>query len=123
MLDSFKFLLENLINNIAVSISPDNGSLISFAKSIVVYSNSNQKRNIEKYLGNKMDKIKKIAEPKKNTLEHYKRELEFDLPKNSLELSDTAIKAMIKEVEVGKYIKSILKSNLLYSTSVPEVWR
>lgn len=123
LLDSFKFLLENLINNIAVSISPDNGSLISFAKSIVVYSNSNQKRNIEKYLGNKMDKIKKIAEPKKNTLEHYKRELEFDLPKNSLELSDTAIKAMIKEVEVGKYIKSILKSNLLYSTSVPEVWR
>ena len=70
-----------------------------------------------------MDKIKKIAEPKKNTLEHYKRELEFDLPKNSLELSATAIKSMIKDVEVGKYIKSILKINLPYSTSVPEVWR
>ena len=104
-------------------IPPDNGSLITFAKSIVVYSNSNQKMDVENYLGNKMDKIKKIIEPQKNTLEHYKRKLEFELPKNSLELSDTAIKAMIKEVAVGKYIKSILKSNLPYSTSVPEVWR
>lgn len=123
LLDSFKFLFENLINNMAGPISPDNGSLITFAKSIVVYSNSNQKMDVENYLGNKMDKIKKIIEPQKNTLEHYKRKLEFELPNNSLELSDTAIKAMIKEVEVGKYIKSILKSNLLYSTSVPEVWR
>ena len=123
LLDSFKFLLENLINNMAGPISPDNGSLITFAKSIVVYSNSNQKMDVENYLGNKMDKIKKIIEPQKNTLEHYKRKLEFELPNNSLELSDTAIKAMIKEVEVGKYIKSILKSNLPYSTSVPEVWR
>lgn len=123
LLDSFKFLLENLINNIHGLISPDKGQLEMFARSIVVYSNSKQKMEVENCLGNKIDKIKKITEPQKNTLEHYKRKLEFELPKNSLELSDTAIKAMIKEVEVGKYIKSILKSNLPYSTSVPEVWR
>ena len=123
LVDSFKFLLENLINNIHGLISPDKGQLEMFARSIVVYSNSKQKMEVENCLGNKIDKIKKITEPQKNTLEHYKRKLEFELPKNSLELSDTAIKAMIKEVEVGKYIKSILKSNLPYSTSVPEVWR
>lgn len=122
LLDSFKFLLENLINNIHGLISPDKGQLEMFARSIVVYSNSKQKMEVENCLGNKIDEIKKITEPQKNILEleQYKKSLENDLPKNSLESS---IKFMMRKVEVGKYIKSILKSNLLYSTSLPEVWR
>lgn len=122
LLDSFKFLLENLINNIHGLISPDKGQLEMFARSIVVYSNSKQKMEVENCLGNKIDEIKKITEPQKNILEleQYKKSLENDLPKNSLESS---IKFMMRKVEVGKYIKSILKSNLPYSTSVPEVWR
>lgn len=122
LLDSFKFLLENLINNIHGLISPDKGQLEMFARSIVVYSNSKQKMEVENCLGNKIDEIKKITEPQKNILEleQYKKSLENDLPKKSLESS---IKFMMRKVEVGKYIKSILKSNLLYSTSLPEVWR
>ena len=123
LLDSFQFLLENLINNIDESISPDYGSLISFAKSIVVYTNSKQKMQVENYLGQQLDKINKNTEPKQETLEYYNQRLQFDIPKNSVELSDTAIKAMGKELETGKYIKSFLRRQSAYSTRVPEVWK
>ena len=123
LLDSFQFLLENLINNIDESISPDYGSLISFAKSIVVYTNSKQKMQVENYLGQQLDKINKNTEPKQETLEYYNQRLKFDIPKNSVELSDTAIKAMGKELETGKYIKSFLRRQSAYSTRVPKVWK
>lgn len=122
-LDSFKFLLEKLINNIDKLISPDYGSLISFAKSIVVYTNYKQKIRVENCLGQQLDKINKNTEPKQETLEYYKQKLQVNsnLPKNSM--SDDAIKAMGKEIEVGKYIKSFLRSQSAYSTEVPEVWK
>ena len=96
---------------------------MSFAKSIVVYTNSKQKMQVENYLGQQLDKINKNTEPKQETLEYYNQRLQFDIPKNSVELSDTAIKAMGKELETSKYIKSFLRRQSAYSTRVPEVWK
>ena len=41
----------------------------------------------------------------------YKSKLETDVPRGSIELSDLAIDQMAKRVNVGKYIKGLLKQN------------
>lgn len=113
--DSTDFYLEELINKVS-ELAPDEGSLIYLAQSIVVYEDEEQL----KYFSDN----KEISTPiiKEDIIDIYRNKLLTDIPSNSIELNDTAIKGMINEIETGKYIKSILRTDPDYLSKIPEIW-
>lgn len=109
--DSLKFKLEELINNMGSVISPDYGSLNNFMESIVLYNDNEHQSKVEQYLCSIANDVGTSAESDEEMLSIYKSKLETDVPRGSIELSDLAIDQMAKRVNVGKYIKDLMKQN------------
>lgn len=109
--DSLKFKLEELINNMESVISPDYGSLNDFMESIVLYKDNEHQSEVEQYLCSIANDVDTSVESDEEMLSIYKSKLETDVPRGSIELSDLAIDQMAKRVNVGKYIKDLLKQN------------
>ncbi|MEE6729775.1 hypothetical protein PS421_08755, partial [Pediococcus pentosaceus] len=109
--DSLKFKLEELINNMGSAISPDYGSLNNFMESIVLYNDNEHQSKVEQYLCSIANDVGTSAESDEEMLSIYKSKLETDVPRGSIELSDLAIDQMAKRVNVGKYIKDLMKQN------------
>ena len=106
--DSLKYHLEELINNLRSPISPDRVSFEKLMRSIVLYRNADYQHEVEQSL----EKMWKIIDTSTNhnseEIDIYKHKLKFDLPSDSVELNDTAVQKMIKQMKVAEYIKSFL---------------
>ena len=109
--DSLKFKLEELINNIGSVISPDYGSLNDFMESIVLYQDNEHQIEVEQYLCNIVNVVDASVEPDVETLSIYRSKLETDVPRESVELSDLAIEQMAKQINLGKYIKKFMRQH------------
>lgn len=109
--DSLKFKLEELINNMGSEISPNQGSLKNFMESIVLYNDNEHQSKVEQYLCSIANDVGTSAESDEEMLSIYRSKLETDVPRGSIELSDLAIDQMAKQVNVGRYIKDLMKQN------------
>ncbi|UTX36319.1 helix-turn-helix domain-containing protein [Ligilactobacillus salivarius] len=107
--NSLKFKLEELINNMGSAISPDYGSLNDFMESIVLYKDNEHQRKVEQDLCNIANVVNTSVEPNAETLSVYRSKLETDVPRGSVELSDLAIEQMAKRINLGKYIKKFMR--------------
>lgn len=56
--------------------------------------------------------IDSFAYSSKEEIARYKSKLNFDLPRDSMELNMEVIKDMVKKMKITQYIKSIQKSQL-----------
>ncbi|QAR21467.1 helix-turn-helix domain-containing protein [Limosilactobacillus fermentum] len=106
--DSLKFKLEELINNMESVISPDYGSLNDFMESIVLYKDNEHQSEVEQYLSNIANVVNTSVEPDSEMISIYKNKLETDVPRGSVELSDLAIEQMAKRIKLGKCIKKFM---------------
>lgn len=109
--DSLKFKLEELINNMGSAISPDYGSLNDFMESIVLYNDDEHQSKVEQYLCSIANDVDTSAESDEEMLRIYKNKLETDVPRGSIELSDLAIDQMAKRINLGKCIKEFMRQN------------
>lgn len=106
--DSLKYHLEELINNLRSPISPDRGSFEKLMSTIVLYRNTDYQHEVEQSLGEMWKIIDTSTNPNSEELDIYKHKLKFDLPSDSVELNDTAVQKMVKQMKIAEYIKSFL---------------
>lgn len=106
--DSLKYHLEELINNLCSPISPDRGSFEKLMRTIVLYRNADYQHEVEQNLEEMWKIIDTSTNPNSEELDIYKHKLKFDLPSDSVELNDTAVQKMVKQMKVAEYIKSFL---------------
>lgn len=109
--NSLEYRLEELINKMGSAISPDSGALYDFMKSIVLYRNNEHQKEVEQYLCNIWSVVNTSTEPDAEEISIYKSKLKTDVPRDSDELSDSAIEQMAKRINVGKYVKTFLKQH------------
>ncbi|USS92965.1 ATP-binding protein [Fructilactobacillus ixorae] len=119
LLDSFRFKLEKLINNLVSFISPDESELSQYANSIVVYENKEEQKEVESFLNNHLDEVYEKIVPSDDDISRYKSRLSLNLDKNSIELKDDSIKEMVRRINLAKYIKNILNCN----EEISHIWR